>query len=145
VPWLSSRGSGHLCFCRLCQSYSYTAPVAAYYAAPVYSRAVAVVPAVTSIHHGAGVSHVSYVSSYRSQHPVATPVARYATVHWSLLVATVHTPSRWSLRFTPTLPRRFAPSTRLSPPMATATVSAPSTTLFPPTATATVSASPAFT
>ncbi|KAG0417219.1 hypothetical protein HPB47_005788 [Ixodes persulcatus] len=69
--------------------YGYSAPVAAYHAAPVYSRVVA--PAVTAVHHGAAVSHVSSVSSYRSQHPVATPVARYASVHTAPAVATVHT------------------------------------------------------
>ncbi|KAG0417932.1 hypothetical protein HPB47_005248 [Ixodes persulcatus] len=69
--------------------YGYRAPVAAYHAAPVYSRVVA--PAVTAVHHGAAVSHVSSVSSYRSQHPVATPVARYASVHTAPAVATVHT------------------------------------------------------
>ncbi|CAN7985472.1 unnamed protein product, partial [Ixodes hexagonus] len=71
--------------------YGYTAPVAVYHAAPVYTKVVAAAPAVTSVHHGAAVSHVSHVSSYRSQHPVATPVARYATVHSSPAVATVHT------------------------------------------------------
>ncbi|XP_040078855.1 cuticle protein 12.5-like [Ixodes scapularis] len=69
--------------------YGYSAPLAAYHAAPVYSRVVA--PAVTAVHHGAAVSHVSSVSSYRSQHPVATPVARYASVHTAPAVATVHT------------------------------------------------------
>ncbi|KAG0417220.1 hypothetical protein HPB47_005789 [Ixodes persulcatus] len=69
--------------------YGYSAPVAVHHAAPVYSRVVA--PAVTAIHHGAAVSHVSSVSSYRSQHPVATPVARYASVHTAPAVTTVHT------------------------------------------------------
>uniref|UniRef100_A0A4D5S4Z4 Uncharacterized protein n=1 Tax=Ixodes scapularis TaxID=6945 RepID=A0A4D5S4Z4_IXOSC len=55
--------------------YGYRSYVAAHHAAPVYTRVVA--PAVTAVHHGAAVSHVSSVSSYRSQHPVATPVARY--------------------------------------------------------------------
>ncbi|CAN7985466.1 unnamed protein product, partial [Ixodes hexagonus] len=72
--------------------YGYPAPGAAYHAAPLYSRAVAVAPAVTSVHHGAAVFLVSHVStSYRSQHPVATPVARYATVHSAPALATVHT------------------------------------------------------
>ncbi|KAG0428572.1 hypothetical protein HPB47_024444 [Ixodes persulcatus] len=69
--------------------YGYSARVAVHHAAPVYGRVVA--PAVTAVHHGAAVSHVSSVSSYRSQHPVATPVARYASVHTAPAVATVHT------------------------------------------------------
>ncbi|KAM7311753.1 cuticle protein 16.5-like [Ixodes scapularis] len=69
--------------------YGYSAPVAAYYLAPLYSRVVA--PGITAVHHGAAVSHVSSVSSYRSQHPVATPVARYASVHVASAAAAVHT------------------------------------------------------
>lgn len=70
--------------------YGYAAPVATYQAAPVYTKVVAAAPAVTSVHHGAAVSKVSSVSSYHTQHPVATPVARYATVHAAPAVATVY-------------------------------------------------------
>ncbi|EEC09023.1 secreted protein, putative, partial [Ixodes scapularis] len=75
-----------------CAFAGYVSPLygyRAYRAAPVYSRVLA--PAVTAVHHGAAVSHVSSVSSYPSQHPVATPVARYTSVHTAPAVATVHT------------------------------------------------------
>ncbi|KAM7311754.1 cuticle protein 16.5-like [Ixodes scapularis] len=71
--------------------HGFAAPVATYQHAPTYTRIVAAAPAVTAVHHGAAVSHVSSVSSYRSPHPVATPVARHVAVHAAPAVATVHT------------------------------------------------------
>lgn len=73
--------------------YGVVAPYGVH-AAPAYTKPYStpqlVASAVTIATHRAGVTHVTKQHSYRTQHPVATPVARYSS-YTAPAVHAVHT------------------------------------------------------